>query len=552
MGLLTLLQSVSYFVVKQANRQHALGQIESSLRAGARTFERLIEERNQQMTSATAILSRDHAFQSAFAGAEEDRATTLSALENLQTRIKADTVLIASLDKQLIFDTRQPNLHGVPFPFPRLLEKAETSEAAYAFVLLGKDLYAMAGTALLAPDPIAWLCPGFRIDDDFARQIKAYSNLEITFLNQTSDQPLLASTLEPPRRDALLSVLHDRAPGSKQIVDLNMGGEHFISYLFPVPTENGTVFSLLQRSLDKELAPYLRLERTFLVLALLGLVISAALGIWIARGISRPVLQLAEGARKIGEGDYQHPITVKQADEMGLLATAFNHMSKGLAERDQVRDLLGKVVSPAVATELLRKDVTLGGEEREVTVLFSDLRNFTAMSEAVPPQEMLRILNDYFTRMSAIVEKRGGVVDKYVGDAMMALFGAPLQNPDDADHALETALEMCETLDELNRRWQTQGRPVVEVGIGVNTAIVVAGNMGSQTRLNYTVIGDGVNLASRLEALTKTPEYATRIIVSSSTLAKANQRYRTRPLGEVAVRGKQKVTEIYALLGREV
>ena len=199
------------------------------------------------MTSATAILSRDHAFQSAFAGAEEDRATTLSALENLQTRIKADTVLIASLEKQLIFDTRQPNIHGVPFPFPRLLEKAETSETAHAFVLLGKELYAMASTALLAPDPIAWLCPGFRIDDDFARQIKAYSNLEITFLNQTSDRTLLASTLEQPSRDALLTVLRDRAPGSKQIVDLNVGGEHFISYLFPVPTENGTVFSLLQR-----------------------------------------------------------------------------------------------------------------------------------------------------------------------------------------------------------------------------------------------------------------------------------------------------------------
>jgi adenylate cyclase len=538
--------------VKQANRQHALAQIESSLRAGARTFERLIEERNQQMTSATAILSRDHAFQSAFVGAGEDRATTLSALENLQTRIKADTVLIASLEKQLIFDTRQPDLHGVPFPFPRLLEKAETSETAHAFVLLGKELYAMASTALLAPDPIAWLCPGFRIDDDFARQIKAYSNLEITFLNQTGDQPLLASTLEPQSRDALLTVLRDRAPGSKQIVDLNVAGEHFISYLFPVPTENGTVFSLLQRSLDKELAPYLRLERTFLILALLGLVISAALGTWIARGISRPVLQLAEGARKIGEGDYEHPVNVNQADEMGLLATAFNHMSKGLAERDQVRDLLGKVVSPAVATELLRKDVTLGGEEREVTVFFSDLRNFTTMSEAVPPQEMLRILNDYFTRMSAIVETHGGVVDKYVGDAMMALFGAPLQNPDDPDRALETALEMCETLDELNRRWQTQGRPTVEIGIGINTAIVVAGNMGSQKRLNYTVIGDGVNLASRLETLTKTPEYATRIIISNSTLSKAKRRYRTRPLGYVTVKGKQKTTEIHALLGREV
>jgi adenylate cyclase len=263
-------------------------------------------------------------------------------------------------------------------------------------------------------------------------------------------------------------------------------------------------------------------------------------------------LQLAEGARRIGEGDYTHRVKMNQEDEMGLLAASFNHMSEGLAERDQVRDLLGKVVSPAVATELLGKGVALGGEEREVTVLFSDLRNFTAMSETLSPREMLEILNLYFTRMSAIVEKHGGIVDKYVGDAMMALFGAPLVNPDDADNAMATALDMCAALDELNRQWRIEGRPIIGIGIGIHTDVVVAGNMGSKTRLNYTVIGDGVNLASRLEGLTKMPEYETRIIVSNSTLAKAKKRYRIRRLGEVAVKGKQKSTEIFALLGPEV
>jgi len=116
---------------------------------------------------------------------------------------------------------------------------------------------------------------------------------------------------------------------------------------------------------------------------------------------------------------------------------------------------------------------------------------------------------------------------------------------------MKTALEMCEALDEINRQWQAHGRPAINVGIGINTGVVVAGNMGSKTRLNYTVIGDGVNLASRLEGLTKTPEYATRIIISSTTLAKAKGRYQTRRLGEVAVKGKKKPTEIYALLGRE-
>src|SRR4029077_4155567 len=147
----------------------------------------------------------DHAFQVTFAGAEQDRAPSLSALESLQGRSKADVVLVASLEKKLLFDTRQPDVHGVAFPFPKLIEKAETSETNYAFVFLGKELYAMAITPLLAPDPIAWLCPGFRIDDEFSREIKAYSDLEITFFDQSHPQNnvLLASTFDGTGRALL-------------------------------------------------------------------------------------------------------------------------------------------------------------------------------------------------------------------------------------------------------------------------------------------------------------------------------------------------------------
>src|SRR5262249_35418254 len=161
---LTILQCTTYFVVRRANRQHALAQIDFSLRTGARIFEKLIEQRNQQITGAAGILSRDHAFQEAFAGADQDRATTLSALASLQSRVQADVIMIASLDKQLLFDTHRPEVHGAPFPFPKLIDKAEETESTYSYVLLDDELYAMAAAPLLAPDPIAWLCPAFRID----------------------------------------------------------------------------------------------------------------------------------------------------------------------------------------------------------------------------------------------------------------------------------------------------------------------------------------------------------------------------------------------------
>lgn len=538
------MQCAIYLLVRQANRQHAVTQIESSLRSGARIFEKLIQRRNQQITTAAAILSRDHAFQEAFAGADVDRETTLSALASLRGRVRADAVLIASLDKELLFDTRHPRLSNVPFPFPKLIQKAEITDGTYAFVVLDRELYVMAVAPLLAPDPIAWLCPMFRIGDEFARDIKLYTNLEITFLNGAE---LFGTTL--PNREAVAEMLRDRKLPPKQVIDLRLARESFVSYVVPLPAQNAHPIALLQRSLDKELAPYLRLERTYLLLALLGLAVSAVLGVWIARGVSRPVLQLASGAREIAAGNYNYRVDLKQEDEIGSLATSFNQMSAGLAERDRVRDLLGKVVSPAIASELLRKNVTLGGEQREVTVLFSDLRDSTRMSEALRPEEMLTILNHYFTRMSGIVEKHGGVVDKYVGDALMALFGAPVASADDADRALRAALEMTTALDELNEQWQRDGLPNIGVGIGINTGVVVAGNMGSERRLNYTVIGDGVNVAWRLEELTKTPEYDARIIVSGSTLVKAKDKYHTRRLGEVAVKGKRIATEIFALLG---
>ena len=271
-----------------------MAQIESSLRTGARIFEKLIEQRNQQITTAAAILSRDHAFQEAFAGSDEDRETTLSALASLRGRVKADAVLIASLDNELLFDTRRPQLHSVPFPFPNLIEKAETNDGTYAFIVLDRELYAIAVAPLLAPDPIAWLCPMFRIDDDFAREIKALHQPRDHFSQRC--RLVWHNAAKPTRHHS--DARRSRIP-PKQVIDLRLSRESFVSYVVPLPAENARPVALLQRSLDEELAPYLRLERIYLILALLGLAVSAILGVWIARGVSRPVLELASGAREI-------------------------------------------------------------------------------------------------------------------------------------------------------------------------------------------------------------------------------------------------------------
>ncbi len=539
--------------MRSANRQNALTQIGANLETGAQIFERLILQRDRQMTAAAGILAEDYGFKQAVT--EDDRPTTLSALGNLEQRIDADVVQLVSLDQELLLDTMNLERKSMPFPFSALIDRAEESPTlqSQAFVLLDGQLYAMAATALRAPDPIAWITVGVRITDEFAREIKSYVDLEISFLPDVNGERVLASTFsDPERREDLLAAMKKQKPKLGEKTDLQLADQTFVSFLVKLPTEGGgDAVVVLQRSLAKQLAPYLRLEKTLLILAITGLIVSIILSLWVARSIAQPVRELAEGARRIEEGDYEHQVVTKRRDEIGTLATAFNKMSRGLAERDRVRNLLGKVVSPAIATELMGKELVLGGEERNVTILFCDIRNFTGISERLSPTRMLDLLNLYFTRMSAIVERHGGVVDKYIGDSIMALFGAPVTHPRDADAAMSAALEMGNVLDELNRQSRPEGRPILHMGIGINTDMVVAGNMGSQRRLNYTVIGDGVNLASRLEGLTKNPEYNTRIIVSAATLAAAHDSYETRSLGEVAVTGKQKPTAIFALLGRK-
>ena len=179
----------------------------------------------------------------------------------------------------------------------------------------------------------------------------------------------------------------------------------------------------------------------------------------IARSVTRPLQHLTAALRRVSEGDYHGPVEIGQKDEIGELAAAFNRMVEGLAERDRVRDLLGKVMSPQIACELLGGDVELGGEERTVTVLFADVRDFTTLSEKLAARELLALLNEYLTEMSDVIEANDGVVDKYIGDAIMALSGAPLGRPNDAARAIRAALGMDKALDALNLRLASRGQP---------------------------------------------------------------------------------------------
>ena len=233
-------------------------------------------------------------------------------------------------------------------------------------------------------------------------------------------------------------------------------------------------------------------------------------------------------------------------------AMVANYLTEG-REKRRVRDLFGRYVSPEYVARLADdfESVRLGGERVPVTLLFSDIRGFTSLSEQLPAETVIEMLNEYLEKMAEVVFRHGGTLDKFIGDAVMAFWGAPVPVEDHARRAVEASLDMLEELDRLNERWQSTGAPTqLRIGIGINTGEAIVGNIGSLTRkLDYTAIGDTVNLASRLEGLNK--EYGTSIIISEATRARlAEGEYDTRPIDSVKVKGKEQAVEIYELRGR--
>ena len=228
--------------------------------------------------------------------------------------------------------------------------------------------------------------------------------------------------------------------------------------------------------------------------------------------------------------------------------TSFEYLTEERQKR-LIRRAFQYYLDPTIVDQVSQnpQQLKLGGESRELTVLFSDIRSFSTIAESLSPEALVHLLNEYLTSMTRIVFRHNGLLDKYIGDGIMAIYGAPLPDPDHAYRACWSALEMMEELRALRARWALQGLPFLNIGIGINTGLMVVGNMGSELRFDYTVMGDGVNLASRLEAANK--EYGTNIIISEPTWVHVRDRLASRELDVIRVKGKVQATRIFEVLG---
>ena len=275
--------------------------------------------------------------------------------------------------------------------------------------------------------------------------------------------------------------------------------------------------------------------------------VATLLPAWWATGVCAAMIAAFAFAcvRLFAEGQWVNITQPILASSIALFGgVAYQYFVEG-REKRKMKRLFGQYVSKDVYEQLVANPdlARLGGQRRQMTVLFSDIRGFTTVSERGQPEEIVGMLNEYFTRMVDIVFAHKGTLDKFVGDMVMALFGAPLDDRQHAEHAVDAALEMLRELRRLNEKWTAEGRPPLDIGIGISTGPMIAGNIGSEAIMSYTVIGDAVNLGARLESLNK--EYGTRIIISEATREVLSDRYVFRPLGEVVVKGKTRPVAIF-------
>jgi adenylate cyclase len=288
-----------------------------------------------------------------------------------------------------------------------------------------------------------------------------------------------------------------------------------------------------------------RLSTTLMVSS----IVFIATGIWmtvlVTGNLTRPLRSIINVLREVRRGNFDTKVRVTSNDEIGYTGDVINQMTVGLKERDLIKEMFGRYVAPEIRDEILSGRIPLDGEIRAVTVLFADLRDFTPLTEALPPKEVVKIINLYFKEMEDAIQRHRGLVLQFIGDEIEAVFGAPIAREDHPILAVRAGLEMAGRLRQVNAELTKRGQGPLRHGIGIHTGEVLAANIGSPNRLSYALVGDTVNLASRLEGLNKI--FGTEIIASGTTCACLNNAFSLTKLPETHIKGIAKPIDIYSI-----
>ncbi len=531
--------------------------IAEDLRNSLKVFEALQREKTANLRALLANISEAPRLKAALDLKKQDPATVADLAAELRGGL--DLLQVADKKGRLLFgamgDRAQTpaKIAASASPFDALFARAVDPEnpvvSAGAMTWEGRIFITMTGPVIAKDRVVGALRAGFELGEKQAKDLRDQTGSEVAFTIGTSQ--VAVSSLPPSAVGSLQGQLTGMKPDAMgpSAFELALDGQPYVVQIAPLADPGGATvgWQVQLRSRARVLKLLSRVRGGVLTIGLTGLVVAVGLIYLIARGIASPLKDLVRGTREVDRGNLEYRVPVRTRDELGVLAEAFNTMIADLKEKERVKAVFGRYLPKAVADRAMAHEgeLMLGGEERDVAIFFSDVRGFTALSENMPPQKLVGQLNEYFTAMTEILFEHDGTLDKLIGDAVMAVFGAPVADADAPAKAVRTALRMQASLRELNRGFEAKGLPRFEIGIGINTGVVVAGNLGSSKQLSYTVIGEEVNLASRLCSKAGKGQ----ILISESVFRKVKWGFECNRLEPITVKNVSYPVQVYEVVG---
>ncbi len=547
--LLATLGFTQFVVSREAVRT-----LRHELRTTGEVFAGLMQERASRLETNSTLLASDFALKRVIATyfdpASFDVGTLASAALNYRSRIGVELLWITDDAGTLLVSSGTTLPGGRPLAgFSPVREAIESQGATTTIAAVDGMLYQLVAVPVLAPDVIGYLVLGQVIDDALAARLEQATGSDISFLTVdrvfASSWPAAARASYLPREAARPAILGADSAGEASL--LTFAGEQFLSLVVPVESRmSQPLYALVQGSFDAALAPLRALQWRIAAIGAAALVLALLIGIGLARGVTSPLQALVAGMGEVVRGNLRYRSKIARDDEIGFLARSFNDMVTGLEEREHIKGTFGRFVSHDVAEAVLSGNVPLEGERRDVSILFQDIRGFTALSESLDPAALLKLLNRFFTEVVAAVEAEGGVVKQFLGDGVMALFGAPQSHADHPERAVRAALGIVDRLVALNERQRGQGYAPLEIGLGIDSGEVVAGLIGPDSRVEYGVVGDPVNLANRVESLTR--ELRATVLVTKAIDTRLGHSYLRGRTMTLPVKGKKEPVEVVEIL----